>query len=405
MMLERLYYLDSYLSRFQANILAVETEGETSLVYLDRSAFYPTSGGQPHDGGFINGCPVLEVSETPDGRIIHRVRGAIEGGVADCQVDWVRRFDHMQQHTGQHILSQAFLAVAHANTVGFHLGVDCSTIDLDCEILSAEKVCQVEDLANSIIHQNRMVEIRVVDASEVAPLGLRKESRREGPLRIVEVIEFDISACGGTHVRMTGEIGMIALRKLERVNRQLRIEFLCGSRAVNSYRELVSLLNLSARKFSAAWSELPERIEKSVEEGRDLRKKLQDKNRQLASAIARQLYVESAIGTAERPPLIKRLFEGEDLDFLKLIAQAATAHGPCLVLLGNRSAQAQLVLSQHDSLNYDLRAWISEACQRLEGRGGGTRTFVQGGGKNCDALPQVLDWMERQIRGETGTKA
>ncbi len=401
-MTERLYHSDSYLLSFHANILEVTSEGETSAVILDRSAFYPTSGGQPHDAGAINGRPVLEVSEERDERILHRVRGTLGLGVADCQIDWVRRFDHMQQHTGQHILSQAFLTVAHANTVGFHLGADYATIDLDCAVLSAEKVRQTEDLANSIIRQNRAVEIRVVGAQKAATLGLRKESGREGPLRIVEVKGFDVSACGGTHVRMTGEIGVIAIRKLERVNRQLRVEFLCGSRLLTSYRELVSVLDLSARKFSAAWPELPERIEKSMEENKDLRKKLQDKNRQLAGAIARQLYAESGSGAVERPLRIKRLFEGEDLDFLKLIAQAATALGPCLVLLGNQSEQAQLVLSQHDSLSFDLRAWISEGCKRLEGRGGGTRTFVQGGGKNKEALPQVLDWMEQQAQGQTG---
>ncbi len=403
-MTERLYYSDSYLSRFQANILGVTTLGETSLVYLDRSAFYPTSGGQPHDAGSINGRQVLEVSEAQDGGMIHRVSGAIDPGTADCQIDWVRRFDHMQQHTGQHILSQAFLTVAHANTVGFHLGADYATIDLDCERLSAEKVCQAEDLANSIVQRNGEVEIRTVGAENAAELGLRKESRREGPLRIIEVKGFDVSACGGTHVRRTGEIGIIAVRKLERVNRQLRVEFFCGNRVLASYREMVSVLDLSARKFSAAWPELPARIEKSIEENGELRKKLQDKNRQLAGALARQLYAESARGATDRPSLIKRLFEGEDLDFLKLIAQAATTFGPCLVLLGNQSEQAQLVLSQHESLNYDLRAWISEGCKRLEGRGGGTRTFVQGGGKNKEELARVLDWMEQQVQSDKGAE-
>jgi alanyl-tRNA synthetase len=292
-MTKHLYYEDSYLSRFQARIQQVVVAGNISEIILDQSAFYPTSGGQPHDRGTVNGRPVVEVSETEKGEILHRIGGIIEGEVADCQIDWDRRFDFMQQHTGQHILSQAFLKLAQANTVGFHLGADYATIDLDCETLPAGLIGQVENLANSIVEENRWVEARIVAAGEVVSLGLRKESKRGGPLRIVEVQGFDVSACGGTHVRNTGEIGTILIRKLERVNRQLRVEFICGGRTRQSYREIVAVLDLSARKFSSAWLELPDRIEKMLEENKELRKKLQEKNRQLAGALARQFYAES----------------------------------------------------------------------------------------------------------------
>lgn len=235
-MTERLYYTDSHLTEFEATLRSAATgaDGRTTVV-LDRTAFYPTSGGQPFDLGTINGTPVLDVVDGEDGSILHVVASPIEPGPVHGVIDRVRRLDHMQQHTGQHVLSAAFDRVLGVPTVSFHMGAESATIDLAREV-SAIEIARAEAEANRIVWSDRPVTVRFVEPEEAARLPLRKESRREGTLRLVEVEEFDLSACGGTHVTRTGAIGIIAIGAAERFRGGSRVEFFCGGRALSTLR-------------------------------------------------------------------------------------------------------------------------------------------------------------------------
>jgi alanyl-tRNA synthetase len=394
-MTERLYYFDSYLCRFVARVLrSTETNKGFELVF-DQTAFYPTSGGQPHDLGTIQGVPLQEVVENQEDEIVHRTAQPFEATRLDCKIDWQRRFDHMQQHTGQHILSQAFVRTGRLNTVGFHMGANYVTIDLDTETVSSRQADEAEKLANAVIFENRPVTTRIVAPEDLPRLSLRKESQREGPLRVVEVEDFDLSACGGTHVRRAGEIGVAVIRKVERVNRQARVEFVCGLRAIAAQRSDRQNLEAIARQFSVGLSEAPARVERSIQEARQLRKAMQLKNRALAGLLAKELYARSGQRGAFR--VVKHLLQDEEMEFLKLLAQSILAQGPCVVLLGSRGERANLVFAQSEESSLDLRVILSECCPLIEGKGGGTRTLVQAGGENVALLQEALDLAERHI--------
>ena len=311
LMTERLYYHDSYLRQFEARVVKSEQTARGCEVVLDATAFYPTSGGQPHDLGAMAGTWCRKWSSAMM-RLFTALTGSLAGDQVRCEIDWARRFDHMQQHTGQHVLSQAFVRAAKRNTVGFHMGADYVTIDLDAEGISPQQISAAEHLANEIIYENRPIAVRIVPEAEVPALGLRKESQRIGPLRVVSVEDFDVSACGGTHVRRTGEIGSIVIRKVERVNRQARVEFVCGRRSVVSGQRDLETLSLVARQLSVGLNEVPARVEKHIQESRQLRKTLQVKNKMLASLLAKELYaqVPGATGNPDCEAAFRRRRDG-----------------------------------------------------------------------------------------------
>ena len=248
---ERLYYSDCYLREFEAHLVAAEPEARGFRIYLDRTAFYPESGGQPADRGTLSGIPVLDVIEVEEA-IAHVLERKPEGVEIVGRVDWARRFDHMQQHTGQHLLSAAFEKVGKYKTISFHLGSDASSIDLDSDRLGRRQIDEAEELANQVGFDNREVRIFFRPAAEAGQLDLRKASTREGELRLVEVADFDLSACGGTHVSRTGAVGLVLVRKFERMKGVTRVEFLCGNRALQAARRDFALLTEAARLFSGA---------------------------------------------------------------------------------------------------------------------------------------------------------
>jgi alanyl-tRNA synthetase len=401
-MTERLYYHDSYLRQFEARVVKSEQTVRGCEVVLDATAFYPTSGGQPHDLGTMSGARIQEVVECGE-EVVHCLTGSLTGERLQCEIDWPRRFDHMQQHTGQHVLSQSFVRAAKRNTVGFHMGADYVTIDLDAEGITPQEISEAEHLANEIIYENRPIVVRIVSEAEVPALGLRKESQRTGPLRVVSVEDFDVSACGGTHVGRTGEIGSIIIRKIERVNRQARVEFVCGRRSVVSGQRDLEALSLVARQLSVGLNEVPARVEKQLQEGRQLRKILQSKNRMLASLLAKELYAQVPEHRGRR--IVKQLFDEEEMEFLKLLAQALLALGNCVALLGSGGPQVALLFAQNDNLPGDMRQVLPACCRLIEGRGGGTRTLVQAGGKNTGQVQQALDLAEQQLTTGSPTPA
>ncbi len=395
-MTDRLYYPDSYLKTFVAKKLSSTPKNGGFAIILDQTAFYPTSGGQPNDLGKLGGHEILDVFEDENRNVVHLVCYEVGAERPTGLIDWERRLDHMQQHTGQHLLSQAFLTTAGFNTIGFHLSSDYATIDLDTDSVTPSQLSTTEKLVNEIVSENRKISSRIVPPEEVPHLGLRKESQREGPLRIVTIEDFDVSACGGTHVRQTAEVGGVVIRRIERVNRQVRVEFVCGNRILNTHRSDLEALTAVARQFSVGLTDVPERVEKQIQENKSLRKKLQDKNKVLAGLLARELYRLAKEHQGFK--IVQELIEDEETEFLKLMIQTFHEQGPFIALLGcRRSGQANLIFSQSESSPYDLRNLLAESCKLIEGKGGGSRNMAQGGGKRTDQLDAALILAEQKI--------
>src|SRR5438105_3985421 len=250
---ERLYYNDPYLLEFDATVVERKPVGDRLGIVLDKTAFYPTSGGQPNDLGTINGVSLVDcVEEEESGTVIHVVQREIPTGPVHCRIDAARRTDHMQQHSGQHVLSQAFVELFNWPTVSFHLGVVTCTIDLPADSFSREQAEKAEDLANRIVRENRSVAVRYVAHEDIAEAGLRKPTERTGDIRVIDIAGYDRSACGGTHVRTTGEIGPILITRIERAKKQTRVEFICGNRVLKYARQGNHTLEAISQTISAA---------------------------------------------------------------------------------------------------------------------------------------------------------
>jgi alanyl-tRNA synthetase len=376
-MTDRLYYQDPYLREFEADVVDQLTHDGKIAIVLDRTAFYPTSGGQPFDVGVLSDADVLDVVDADDGRILHIVNRAPQAARVRGTIDWARRFDHMQQHTGQHVLSAAFDRFLDARTESFHLGAEYSTIDLARE-LSAAEIARAETEANRVVWEDRPVGIRFAGPEEVARLPLRKESKREGTLRLIDVENFDLSACGGTHVARTGAIGMIAVSATERVRGGSRITFLCGGRALTGYRLLREAVGGSVRALSVLPAELPAAIERLQSEGRETRRQIKDFQVKLAAQEADALAAAAEdLGSLK---LVAAVLPGWDANGLKAIAaRIAERAGHVAVLLGD-PAPAAVVVARGADAAVDAGAVLKALLSRHGGKGGGRPEFAQGGG-------------------------
>ena len=386
-MTERLYYNDSYCREFDAELLeTVSHEGRTALV-LDRSAFYPTSGGQPFDVGMFGDVRVLDVVETDDGRVLHVVDRAPSTTRLHGAIDWTRRFDHMQQHTGQHVLSAAFARTCDVRTESFHMGADYSTIDLAREV-SAGEIARAEDEANRIVWEDRPVAIAFAPAEQAAALGLRKESKRGGTLRLIDVEGFDLSACGGTHVSRTGAIGIIAIAASERFRGGSRITFLCGGRALTGYRALRDAVAGSVRALSVLPSELPASIERLQAESKDLRKQIKDLQAKAA------VHEADALADAAEPlgegRLVAAALPGWDAAGLKTVAARIAERPGHVAVLVSTPAPGALVVARATGVALDAAAVLRALVERHGGKGGGRPELAQGGGvaASADAVLQ-----------------
>ena len=385
-MTERLYYHDAYLAAFQAMVLERADDGRR--LYLDRTAFYPTSGGQPHDTGRLGGVEVVDVVDEGE-RIAHLLAAPLPAGSVRGEVDWARRFDHMQQHTGQHLLSAVLEDLYGFHTVGVHFGQDASTLELDTQGITPEQVAAAETHANLVATDNRPVSIGFEDAAAAA--GLRKPSDRTGPLRIVTIRELDRSACGGTHVRATGEIGAILVRKVERVRKAVRLEFLCGARAVRRARADQELLARLAAQYSAAPDELPALAEAQRAELKDAVAGRREAEAQLDRYRAAELYA----GTAPDAVGLRRIIVREErgIDRLRGLAQAVTAL-PKAVFVGAAASPPGLLVAVSEDSGRDAAAMLRSALAPAGGRGGGTPKLAQGT-VGADALESVLEAVTR----------
>ena len=381
-MTERIYYTDPYATDFDANVLSIEAPpdaraGKTGVV-LDKTAFYPTSGGQPFDLGRLGEASVIDVIDRDDGTILHVVEGSLQPGPVRGRIDWARRFDHMQQHTGQHVLSAAFDRLFDARTESFHMGQLSSTIDLAREVSESE-IARVEDDANRIVWEDRPVTIRFASAEEAAAMPLRKESARTGPLRLIDVQDYDLSACGGTHVERTGAIGMIAIAGWEKFKGGSRVEFLCGGRALQRFRVWRGALSAVQKHLSVPPIEMAASIERMQDDAKAIQRTVRGFQEKLAGHEAQALAARAQrIGDTM---VIAEALEGWDPQGLKAIAVAAAAAQPeAVVALVTSSTPAQVVVARGARSHVDAAALLRRLAEKFGGKGGGKPDLAQGGG-------------------------
>jgi alanyl-tRNA synthetase len=382
-MTERLYYTDSYRTHFSAHVTERLTWEGGPAVVLDRTAFYPASGGQPSDRGTLGGVMVLDVVvREEDGDVVHVLEGTLPETEVEGVLDWPRRFDHMQQHTGQHILSAAFERVLDADTVGFHLGAETSTVDLSVARLEPAAVLPVEQLANRVVWENRPVEVRFVGADELAALPLRRLPVVEGPVRIVEIAGLDVNPCGGTHVACSGEIGMIKIVRLDYRGDETRVEFLCGGRALRDYQAKIGMVNRLTNMLTVGHWELDQAVERLQAEAKELRHDLRGARKRLLSAEAREL-VEGAVGH-DPYRVVWRVWERRDPGELRALAQELMQRPGVVALLVSVGERTHLCFARAEGITLDVAALLQEACAQLGGKGGGRPHLAQGSGPAAD---------------------
>ncbi len=420
---ERLYYNDSHLIEFEARVIdKTERVSGWTAVTLDRTAFYPTGGGQPSDTGTLNGLRVVECIDNEDGGVLHVIQGRAPevGAAVQGRVDWSRRLDHMQQHTGQHILSQAFVTLFNAPTRSFRVLEQSCEIDVDLSNPSGEIIERAVELANNVIWEDRPIAIRNVSAEEAAQLPLRKDPAREGELRLIEVEGFDLTPCGGTHAHRTGEVGMIAVRHWERAKGLTRIEFVAGVRALADYRRANKTARDVASLYSSARDDAAKLTNRVLEENKDLHRRLR-----ALEEIAARVEADELLGSADVSPtstmkapvndgvrsvppavasgssgirVIAKVFDNRDAESLKHLAQALIAQAGVVALLGSRDRDtARLVFARSPDAPGDMNALMKQACEMLDGRGGGRPDMAQGGGKQVSRLEEAINTIRQAL--------
>lgn len=425
---ERLYYNDSHLIEFEARVIdTTERVSDWTAVTLDRTAFYPTGGGQPSDTGTLGNTRVVEVIDSEEDGVLHVIQGRAPavGAIVKGRIDWPRRLDHIQQHTGQHILSQAFVTLFRAPTRSFRVMEDSCEIDVELAHPSNEVIERAVELANNVIWEDRGIRITNVTPEEAAQLPLRKDPSRGGELRLIEIEGFDLTPCGGTHAYRTGEVGMIAVRSWERAKGLTRIEFVAGMRALKDYRRANQTARSVAALFSSARDDAAKLTARTLDENKDLHRRVR-----ALEEITSNFEAEELLGQAElldnaallsgtpslageesgeakeqgshvpaKVKLVARVFDNRDADSLKRLALSLIAHPAAIVLLGSRDKDAaRLVFARSADAPGDMNALMREACLMLDGRGGGKADLAQGGGKNVEKLAEAIESASSSLR-------
>ena len=403
-MTDRLYYSDSTLTTFTAQVTdRLEIKGRPAVV-LDRTAFYPEGGGQPADRGALNQVRVVDVASSEDGAgaVLHVLAAPLAEDEVSGFIDWARRFDLMQQHTGQHILSQAFIQTAGAETVAFHLNDDpvngSLTIDVNRINLTPSQVEGAEDLANQIVSDNRTVSARFVARDQLASIPLRRPPKVDGPIRVVEIGDFDASACGGTHVARTGEVGQIKIIKRDRRGDETRVEFRCGRRALMDYRRKNEMVTRVAADLSISFWELDQAVARLSADKRALFKRLEEADARLLAFEARELLAEARQGGG--CAVVLRAWHDGDMNALRKTARILIARPKTVALLGSGGENPALVFARSGDASFDMNRLVREAAAQLGGRGGGSPDFAQAGGPaaSVERVAAVLEWAFEQLR-------
>jgi len=392
----KLFHEDPYRRSFSARVVSCTPVGDRWQVELDQTCFYATSGGQPNDLGTLGGRTVLDVQEDEaTGRIFHLVDGPLEGEVQG-EIDWKRRLDHMEQHSGQHLLSGAFERLLDAETVSWHLGAENCTIDLSIPSLTVEQVEQVESECSRIIREARSIVTHLATAETIGDYPLRKPPTVSGVIRVVEIQDYDWSACAGTHVRNTAELGLVKIKSWEKNKKYTRVTFLVGSRALRDYQFLDRMTRDLCRSLSIAVPTLPQYIERTHEEVSSLRKHLKVLQEQLLEGEAQELLTHNSIRLGG-VQIVRSVFGGRPLDEVKLLAAKVAAHPGAVAVFGTKGAIPQIVLHRAIDVRLDMGAIIRQVLPVIDGRGGGSPISAQGAGRRPEALGEALDEVIVQI--------
>lgn len=390
-MTERLYYNDSFLREFDARIVSCAAAGDRWEIVLDRTAFYPTSGGQPNDTGTIARAKVLDVIDREsDHEAVHICDRSIDTGLeAHCAIDWPRRFDHLQQHTGQHLLSAAFIELFGVETVSFHLGREISTIDLAAPAISAAQLQEAERRTNEIIFDDRPIRVLYGTAEELSAAGIRKKVQREGILRAIEVEGFDRQPCGGTHASRTGQVGLILLRRVEKLKGNWRVKFVCGWRALAAARADATALASTAKVFASAPTDVPAVAARITEERQATHRERERLIEQLATLQAESFARDLAPLNGSDTRTITKVLDGGDAGFVRLVASKFVAAPQRRALLA--SPAGNIIFAQSAGGDHDLGALLRECLAAEGGKGGGSRDFAQGSVPEPSRSQAVLD--------------
>jgi alanyl-tRNA synthetase len=382
---KRLYYDNPYQVEFKANVIGRETFENKPALILDQTCFYPESGGQPADKGRINGVKILDVLEKGS-EILHIMQSEVVSDQVNGVIEWDTRFDHMQQHSGQHILSQCFDTLFDAKTLSFHLGLKASTIEIDLRDITEDEVEKVETLANEVVFQDEEICTYITPEEMIEQVPLRKPPQKTGHIRVVQISDFDYSACGGTHPNKTGEIGLIKILRWDRIRGNLRFEFVCGRRALIDYGIKNRIIRDVAVKFNVGEGELVGSIDKMIAEIKDLRKQMKKTQERILDIEAQEIMKNAEGG------LIKKIFTGKSPEEVRILALSIIRNGDYIVLFGtNLQDRVHLVLASSEKLERDMRDIVPVVSPLIGGRGGGRPTLVEIAGPKKENLERALN--------------
>jgi alanyl-tRNA synthetase len=382
---KRLYYDNPYQVEFKANVIGRKTFENKPALILDQTCFYPESGGQPADKGRINGVKILDVLEKGS-EILHIMQSEVMSDQVNGVIEWETRFDHMQQHSGQHILSQCFDTLFDAKTLSFHLGLKASTIEIDLRDITEDEVEKVETLANEVVFQDEEICTYITPEEMIEQVPLRKPPQKTGHIRVVQISDFDYSACGGTHPNKTGEIGLIKILRWDRIRGNLRFEFVCGRRALIDYGIKNRIIRDVAVKFNVGEGELVGSIDKMIAEIKDLRKQMKKTQERILDIEAQEIMKNAEGG------LIKKIFTGKSPEEVRILALSIIRNGDYIVLFGtNLQDRVHLVLASSEKLERDMRDIVPVVSPLIGGRGGGRPTLVEIAGPKKENLERALN--------------
>jgi alanyl-tRNA synthetase len=398
-MRNRIFYQDSYIKSFTSQVITQEKDKDGNYyIVLDQTAFYPTGGGQPHDSGTIENIKVLNVEEV-EGEIRHYLESELDDGISSVYgvIDWERRFDHMQQHSGQHILSAAFEQLFGYKTIGFHLGNETVTIDLETEILLDSEALKVEEQANQIIVENRLIETKWVTEEELANYNLRKETNVKEDIRLVIIPNFDYNGCGGTHPRATGEVQAIKILDWERQKKKVRVEFVCGFRVLKKLEQKNKVLMELTKFLNAPEKDMQQAVIRLIENSKSTQKELEQSLEKLLHYEAKSLAGMSKNVAGYK--IISEVFQNRSIQELQKLARMISIEDEesIVILVSENDNRLQLVCARGPLENKSMKKLIGNALSLINGKGGGSDSFAQGGGEALISGKQMLQHLMEDI--------
>ncbi|MBY0145837.1 DHHA1 domain-containing protein [Neobacillus niacini] len=403
-MRNRLFYQDSYIKSFTSEVVTKgKDKDDNDYIVLEQTAFYPTGGGQPHDIGTIENNKVLNVEEV-EGEIRHYLENELDDGISSVHgiIDWERRFDHMQQHAGQHILSAAFEQLFGYKTIGFHLGNETITIDLETEILLESEALRVEELANQIIVENRLIETKWVTEEELINYKLRKETSVKEDIRLVIIPNFDYNGCGGTHPRATGEVQAIKILGWERQKKKVRVEFVCGNRVLKQLNQKNKVLMELTKLLNAPEKDMQQAVIRLIENSKSTQKELEQSREELLHYEARSLARISKNEAGYK--IISEVFQNRSIQDLQKLARMILTEDKesIVILVSENENRVQLVCARGTLENISMKKLMGTALSPINGKGGGSDSFAQGGGEALISGKQMLQHLLGIIHSSNG---